>query len=145
MTSVLVVSEDPFYLGAAHGELTRLGGRVVGCTGPAQSTCELYEHGFCPFAEHADVVIVDPPASGSFSRWEVSIPAGTYADRLAERHDRSLVLLCGGDEGQVGATGNAVVVADRRAAMSVARYAVMATTIDLELSGSSEGGRHESA
>jgi hypothetical protein len=131
MTSILVVSEDPFFLDAVHGDLTALGGRVTGCMGPAQSVCELLEHGYCPLADHADVVIVDTPATGAFARGRVSIPAGTYAQRLAERHPCSLVLLSGAREGAVGATGEAVPVADRDAALSAARYAVMAGTIDL--------------
>lgn len=131
MTSVLVVSEDPFFVDAVHGDLSALGGRVVGCMGPAQSVCELYEHGYCPLADHADVVIVDTPATGTFSRGSISIPAGTYAGKLSERHPGSLVLLSGAREGFVGATGEAVPVADRDAALSAARYAVMAGTIDL--------------
>ena len=135
MTSVLVVSEDAFFLGAAHGELTRLGARVVGCMGPAQSACELYEHGSCPFAEHADIVIVDAPSTGTFCRGITSIPAGTYASHLASRHPRSLVLLCGAPEGSVGATGEAVGVVDRRTALSAARYAAMVQNVDLEEAG----------
>ena len=132
MTSVLLVSEDPFFLGAAHGELTHLGARAVGCMGPAQSACELYEQGSCPFAEHADIVIVDTPATGTFSRRSISIPAGTYASQLAARHPRSLVLLCGAPEGSVGFTGAAVVVADRAVALTAARYAAMVQNVDLE-------------
>ncbi|HEU4480595.1 MAG TPA: hypothetical protein VFS18_01810 [Actinomycetota bacterium] len=103
---ILMVSESPERVVAAQRAMKAVGIRVVACLGPAQSPCFFDEGHRCPFVDHAPVVIVDAPRSGSFRHEWKDIPAGVYAERVAAMHPGGLVLLCGAPEGAGGPTGD---------------------------------------
>ena len=129
--TILVVTEDPAFLTSVHERLTPLGARVIGCMGPIASPCPLKVKGFCSLAGHARLVIVDAPPSGAFTHLSETVPAATYASRLAHAHPSSMVLLCGVAEGN-GPTGDAVCVKDRDVAVNVVAYSAMTAGLDLE-------------
>lgn len=129
LNTLLVVSEDAELISHFQGAFKPAGIRVLGCMGPSQP-CLLDQKGHCSLAEHSSVVVVDSPPSGVFGqRWN-AVPAGTYAERLADLHPGALVVLCGAPLGTAGPTGDVAHVADREAAMSLVHW----------LMGSEHGG-----
>ena len=115
---VLVVTQDPHFIGAIQDVVVPAGGRVLGCLGPADSHCPLEERSVCPMAAHSDVVVVDSPPSGSFGHVGREVPAGLYAERLRRTHPGRLVLLCGAFPGLAGASGEVAHVEDRLKALA---------------------------
>lgn len=115
-TIVLVVSENPELIHFAQTQLTDQI-RVIGCTGPVQSPCNLETRRFCPLARHASVALVDSPASGLFhSHWKV-VSAGDYAEELQRAHPGCTVVLCGAPESCAGPTGEVTTAADALSAL----------------------------
>ena len=90
---VLIVTEDPAFAHAVR-ELVGPTGSVVTCLGPAQQRCMLDERGSCPLAAGSELALVDSPGSGDFFDHYRGIPSVTYAERLAEAHPGTEVLLC---------------------------------------------------
>ena len=90
---VLVVTEDPSFVEEVR---SKFGGvrQIVACLGPAQRSCLMDRYGMCSLAEHSEFVLVDSPATGAFNDHYHGIPAISYAERLAETHPRTEVIMC---------------------------------------------------
>lgn len=90
---VLVVTEDPYFIEEVRA---RLGTRatVSACLGPGHARCAMEERGICGLAQAADLALVDVPATGCFHDHYRGIPAISYAERLAETHPRTRVVMC---------------------------------------------------
>ena len=117
--TVLLVSEDPETIFAVQRALKPAGVRVVGCTGPVQAPCYLDEYHTCPFAEHADVAVVDVPDGGEFTRFWQTAQAGPYAERLARRHPHCFVVVTDGEAGRSGPMGEVAHVRDLQSAVQL--------------------------
>lgn len=114
--TILVVTEDPRFMERVRYRYREDGFKVVACLGPSQSSCLMDTNGTCGLVEHSSVVLVDSPRSGVFGgRWG-TIPAGTYAEKLASRHPDAFVVLSAA-LGTAGPTGEVATVRDRGAAL----------------------------
>lgn len=121
---ILVVTEDPFFIEEVRDRFRPTGSKVMACLGPSQSPCLMEVSGTCTLAEHSSIVVVDSPRSGVFAgRWGM-IPAGTYAEKLSQRHPDSFVILAGAPVGLAGATGEVASVRHRAAALDLISWAV---------------------
>ena len=89
---VLVVTEDPDFLEAVRERLNPLD--VVACMGPAQRSCLMDRDGVCSLAQRSELALVDSPVTGEFFDHYHGIPAISYAERLAEAHPDTEVVLC---------------------------------------------------
>ncbi len=123
---VLVVSEDPFYIGSVRSVAAPEGGRVIACLGPAASPCILDEKAICPLVENSSVVFVDSPPSGSFRGQLKEISAGDYAERLQRSHPHTYVVLVGAAAGSFGPTGEVAVVGDRAESLHLLKWILRA-------------------
>ena len=107
---VLIVSEDMEVIADAqrsfHGSETS----VLGCAGPVHGPCELACKGGCTLASRSQVTLVVAPPGGSFVRHSAAMSAGEYAELLQARHPETHVILCGGQEGYIGPTGDVTTV-----------------------------------
>ena len=89
---VLVITEDPAFLEETRERLRSL--EVVACMGPAQRSCLMERDGVCALAQRSDVALVDSPITGQFFDHYRGIPSISYAERLAEAHPDTAVILC---------------------------------------------------
>lgn len=89
----LVVTEDPDFI-VEMRSLVDPAISVIACLGPGQGHCAMEQHGTCPLAEKADLVVVDAPCDGAFHDHYKGIPAISYAEKLAETHPQTRVVLC---------------------------------------------------
>lgn len=118
---VLVVSEDPSFIVEIQNECRAAGARTVGCLGPAHSPCYLDVTETCPLATESLLAIVDAPDSGSFRYHTRETTAGAYAEAIALRHPRTLVVLCGAGEGD-GPTGEVTCIDERADVLDLLRW-----------------------
>jgi len=105
---LLVVTEDPVFLEAVRGRLNSFD--VVACMGPAQRSCLMERDGVCGLARRSDLALVDSPVTGEFFDHYHGIPAISYAERLAEAHPDTEVVLC--DASRHGEIPNAFLSRD---------------------------------
>lgn len=119
---VLVVSEDPFYIGSVRSVAAPEGGRVIACLGPAASPCILDEKALCPLAETSIVALVDSPPGGTFRGYLKESSAGGYAERLQRSHPHTYVVLVDVAAGSVGPTGEVAVVRDRAESLHLLKW-----------------------
>lgn len=115
----LVVSEDPSFIVEAQRLMRSRGARAVGSLGPADSSW---------LPDRIGIAIVDAPHSGSFFEGRPApvdggargpVSAGTYAERLSDRHPEVLVVLCSATEGAAGCTGGVASVPNRSEALGL--------------------------
>jgi hypothetical protein len=127
---VLVVSENPKLIHHAFDALRPYGMNVIGCLGPALGPCKLEANTVCSLAAHSSVVVIDSPASGSFSCHGKVIPAADYAAQIAERHSACFPILCGAPVGTSGATGDTAQAVSAISAIEMLRQIARAACLE---------------
>lgn len=116
--TLLVVSEDPEFVERVRDRCRPSGARVVACLGPSQSPCLMDVKESCGLAANAEVVLVDSPPTGVFGGCWGTIPAGSYAEKLAARHPSTFVILVA-PVGLAGPTGEVTSVSSRERALDL--------------------------
>lgn len=123
--SVLVVSEDPYFIASIRKRFAGVGA-VVACVGPGDGRCNLDLKDSCRLVEHADVAIVDSPPSGVFSWAWHKVPATDYAERIAAHYLDTFVILCGVADPLPGGSGEVAIAPDRESGVELSGLAMHA-------------------
>jgi hypothetical protein len=90
---MVLVTEDPSFI----DDVRRAVGRthtVLTCLGPAQGGCLMDKRGTCPLVSRSELTLVDSPPTGDFFDHYHGIPSILYAERLAQAHPGTEVLMC---------------------------------------------------